>query len=73
MDEWNRRAGYARILPFEAGKGAAYYCSKYVTKQFGDWNLSDNLAGFRQYQPILRRVADDPRDGLHDASVSRQK
>lgn len=53
MDEWNRRAGYARILPFEAGKGAAYYCSKYVTKQFGDWDLSDNLAGFRQYQPIL--------------------
>jgi len=53
MDEWNRRAGYARILPFEAEKGAAYYCSKYVTKQFGDWDLSDNLTAFRQYQPML--------------------
>jgi len=53
MDEWNRRAGYARILPFEKTKGAAFYCAKYVTKQFGDWDLSDNLRAFRQYQPSL--------------------
>ena len=53
MDEWNRRAGYARILPFEAGRGAAYYVSKYVVKQFGDWDLSENIAAFRQYQPVL--------------------
>lgn len=53
MDEWNRRAGYARILPFDPSKGAAYYCAKYVTKAFGDWDLSDNLTAFRQYQPVL--------------------
>lgn len=53
MDDWNRRAGYARILPFDPGRGAAYYCAKYVTKQFGDWDLSDNMAAFRQYQPVM--------------------
>jgi hypothetical protein len=53
MDEWNRRAGYARILPFEPDKGAVYYCAKYVTKQFGEWDLSDNVIAFRQYQPAL--------------------
>jgi hypothetical protein len=57
MDQWDRRAGYARILPFDPNKGAAFYCSKYVTKQFGDWNLSDNLTGFRQNQPILAGAA----------------
>jgi hypothetical protein len=53
MDRWNCLAGYARILPFEARKGAAYYCAKYVTKQSGDWDLSQNLEAFRQYQPVL--------------------
>jgi hypothetical protein len=53
MDEWNRRAGYARILPYDASKGAAYYCGKYLTKQGGEWDLSDNLRAFRQYQPVL--------------------
>ncbi len=53
MDRWNGLAGYARILPFEARRGAAYYCAKYVTKQSGDWDLSENLEAFRQYQPVL--------------------
>lgn len=53
MDEWNRLAGYARILPFDPTLGAAYYCAKYVRKQFGDWDLSDSLNAFRQYQPAL--------------------
>lgn len=53
MDRWNDWAGYARILPFNEKKGAAYYTAKYVTKQSGDWDVSDNLAAFGQYQPIL--------------------
>jgi len=53
MDEWNRRAGYARIVPFDQTRGAAYYCAKYVTKQSGDWELSDNVLAFHQYQPAL--------------------
>ncbi len=55
MDEWGRRAGYARILPFDPQLGAAYYCAKYVTKQFGEWDLSDNLQAFRQYQSLLSK------------------
>jgi hypothetical protein len=53
MDRWHDLAGIARILPFNAERGAAYYCAKYVTKQFGDWELSDNLRAFRSYQPVL--------------------
>jgi hypothetical protein len=53
VDRWNRLAGYARILPFNERKGAAYYCAKYVTKQNGDWELSNNLLAFKQYQPVL--------------------
>lgn len=37
---------YARILKFDPEKGAAYYCAKYVTKQFGEWDLSDNVSAF---------------------------
>jgi hypothetical protein len=43
MDEWNRRAGYARILPFEKTKGAVFYVAKYITKQQGEWAMSDSL------------------------------
>ena len=57
MDHWDKRNGYARILPFDPEQGAAYYCAKYVTKQFGDWDLSENVAAFGQYQPTLN----DPR------------
>lgn len=39
LDEWNRRAGYARILPFDCRRGAVYYCAKYVTKGIGEWEL----------------------------------
>lgn len=53
IDRWGQLAGYARILPFDAQKGAAYYCTKYATKQNGDWDLSDNLLAFQQYQPAL--------------------
>jgi hypothetical protein len=53
MDRWHELAGIARIVPFNTKRGAAYYCAKYVTKQFGDWELSDNLCAFASYQPIL--------------------
>ncbi len=53
VDWWDRVAGYARILPFEAKRGAAYYCAKYLTKQLGDWELSDNLRAFTENQPVL--------------------
>jgi len=53
MDRWQELAGIARILPFNSKQGAAYYCAKYVTKQFGDWQLSDNLRAFNSYQPVL--------------------
>jgi len=53
VDRWHELAGIARILPFNSKRGAAYYCAKYVTKQFGDWELSDNLGAFHSYQPIL--------------------
>jgi len=53
VDRWADLAGYARILPFNDRKGAAYYCTKYVTKQNGDWELSNNLLAFTQNQPVL--------------------
>jgi hypothetical protein len=39
MEEWNKVAGYARILPFAQGKGAAFYCAKYVTKSAAEWEI----------------------------------
>jgi hypothetical protein len=53
VDWWNRVAGYARILPFSAKRAAVFYCAKYITKQAGDWELSDNLSAFNQYQLVL--------------------
>ncbi len=58
MDRWERLAGFARILPFDPEQGAAHYCAKYVTKQFGDWDLSDNIRAFHQYQHPLREQTD---------------
>lgn len=34
-------------------KGVACYIAKYVTKQFGDWDLSDNIVAFRIQQSAL--------------------
>jgi hypothetical protein len=39
MEEWNQRAGYARILPFNRDEGAAFYCAKYVTKSGSEWEI----------------------------------
>ena len=54
LNEWNRRAGFARILPFDAAKGAAFYCSKYVTKQFGDYDFSENIQAFKASRPAVQ-------------------
>ncbi len=35
--------GYARILPYEVGKGANFYVGKYLTKSDGDIRFSHNL------------------------------
>jgi hypothetical protein len=32
MDKWNDLAGFARIFPYDPGKGARFYLSKYVLK-----------------------------------------
>ena len=53
VDKWNLIAGYARILPFNAKQGAAYYTAKYVAKQSSEWGMSENMDGFRMYQPVL--------------------
>lgn len=53
MDYWKELAGYARILPFELKRGAPFYCAKYLTKQNGDWEMSDNLTAFSVRQPAL--------------------
>jgi len=53
VDRWNEMAGYARILPFDSKRGAAYYCAKYVAKEINDWDFSDNLRAFANYQPVL--------------------
>lgn len=40
---WYENFGFARILPYEAEKGARFYLCKYVTKELGDFEFSDNL------------------------------
>lgn len=44
--EWERLAGWARILRYDARKGAAPYIAKYCAKELGDFTLSDNLGVF---------------------------
>lgn len=39
MEEWNRRAGYARIFPFDPRKGGVFYCAKYMTKTECEWEI----------------------------------
>ena len=53
MKRWEARNGWARIYEFNPALGASYYVAKYVTKQLGEWELSDNLDAFKIQQPIL--------------------
>jgi hypothetical protein len=52
MDEWDHRAGWARILPFDHRRGAAYYCAKYVTKGGGEWDLDGLPIVFQASLPL---------------------
>ncbi len=70
MDEWNRRAGYARILPFDDRKGAVFYIAKYITKQGGEWAISENL-GMLETQPTLP-LQGAKRRGYHVLPVVRE-
>jgi hypothetical protein len=47
VDCWDRLAGWARILPFDAKRGAAYYTAKYVAKQCGSRPHVENWAGLQ--------------------------
>ena len=53
LDEWNRRHGFARIFEYDPTKGAAFYIAKYVAKQLGDWEFSENIDVLTQNQPAL--------------------
>lgn len=53
MKQWKDRNGFARIFEFDPSKGATYYIAKYVTKQFGEWDLSDKIEAFLIQQPVL--------------------
>ena len=39
---WFKRYGIARILPYDRSLGAGFYLCKYVTKELGDIQFSDN-------------------------------
>jgi len=39
MDYWNRLSGFCRIYPYQKGRGAEHYLTKYVTKQLSDYKL----------------------------------
>jgi hypothetical protein len=53
MARWKARNGIARIFPFDPTRGAAFYVSAYVTKQFGEWEMSNNISAFRTGQTAL--------------------
>ena len=54
MREWDRRAGFARILPFDPAQGAAFYCSKYIVKELGEYDFSENLEAFKGPRPSVQ-------------------
>lgn len=54
--------GIARVLPYDPGLGAAFYVSKYVAKQLGEWELfgfpaHPQLALARSFLGRKRRVS----------------
>jgi hypothetical protein len=54
MNRWQKHNGFARNFPYDPAKGASFYVAKYVTKQLGDYELSDNADAFRVQQPSLK-------------------
>ncbi len=58
LDRWVDLAGWARIHKYNPNKGAAYYLTKYITKQTGEVTFSEGLREFardanRPEQPEL--------------------
>jgi len=43
VDWWFERYGIARILPYDRELGAGFYLCKYVVKELGDIQFSENL------------------------------
>lgn len=43
VDWWWERFGIARVLPYEAEKGASWYLAKYTVKELGDIRFSRGL------------------------------
>jgi hypothetical protein len=76
LQEWNRRAGWARILPFDPSKGGARYCAKYVAKDLGDWELvgSPEKVGLIQsamfpLDGVIRRRPVEERPVFHHGGI----
>ncbi len=46
LDRWVDLAGWARIHKYNSNKGAAYYLSKYITKETGEVKFSEGLQDF---------------------------
>lgn len=42
--------GLARVDPYDPGRGAAHYLTKYVVKELGDVQFSDNLGLYRRVE-----------------------
>ena len=51
-ESWFGQHGMARIEPYDPRRGAGWYVSKYVVKQLGDIQPSDNLGAFRRPGPF---------------------
>jgi hypothetical protein len=52
MKRWEKN-GYARVFEFDSNQAAPFYVSKYVTKQFGEWEIGGDTEAFRIQQPNL--------------------
>ena len=70
MNRWQARNGFARILPFDSAKGAAYYVSKYVTKQFGEWDIGGDIEAFQIQQSNLPLIGQRGWGNNRDLSIT---
>ena len=52
-DRWFKQYGRAQVLPYDPERGAAYYVSKYVTKELAHWDF--DLNGYLQPLELFPR------------------
>ena len=57
---WFKHYGRALILPFDPGKGATHYVTKYVTKALSDWDIGGTL----EYRNSSRDCVLDDKSGV---------